>query len=207
MNSTKVKICGITSLEDARAAVAMGANLLGFNFYAKSPRYVTVEQAAAMADELPAFVDLVGIFVNATAQAIRAALHTCSLDWIQLHGDETPDFCRGFDGDHVRIIKALRIKEASDMEQCKAFQTDAVLLDAFHPALYGGTGETFDWDLVAETNRRVFLAGGINPSNAAEAFELGLYSIDVCSGVESEPGIKDHVKMQTLFDNVRHLLG
>ena len=207
MNTTKVKICGITTLEDAEAAVAMGANLLGFNFYAKSPRYVTVEQAATMAAQLPAFVDLVGIFVNASVQTIRQTMHACFLDWIQLHGDETPEFCRGFCGDHIRVIKALRIKEASDMKQCQAYETDAILLDAFNQALYGGTGETFDWDLVTETSRRVFLAGGINPDNAAEAIEQGLYSIDVCSGVESEPGKKDYVKMKMLFDNIRHLLG
>ena len=205
MYSSKVKICGITSLEDAQAAVSMGADLIGFNFYDKSPRYLTVEQASEIAGKLPGFVDLVGVFVNASVDTIRRAMEGCFLNWIQLHGDETPQFCHSFDRDMVKVIKALRIRDRSDLDHANDFHADAILLDAFDSDLYGGTGKKFDWDLITHIDKRIFLAGGINPDNAAEAMDLGLYAIDVCSSIELEPGKKDHVKMRKLFDNIKHI--
>ena len=201
----KVKICGITNYEDAAAAVDVGADFLGFNFYPKSPRYVTAEQATKVINKLPAFVNVAGVFVNAEFDDIRETISQCQLSWIQLHGDETPEFCSQFLSINVKTIKALRVKDEVDIEKANDYYTDAVLLDAFDPEKYGGTGITFDWNIVGHIGKRVFLAGGINPENAAVAVELGVYGIDVCSGIESEPGKKDHKKMQKLFENIHHL--
>lgn len=202
---TKVKICGITNYDDAVAAMEMGADLLGFNFYPQSPRYVAPAKAAEIIKRLPAFIDVSGVFVNSTLEQIREIAGQCQLDWIQLHGDENTDFCRWLAYDSVKTMKALRVKNAGDLQQVDSYFTDAVLLDTFNPAKYGGTGLTFDWNIIGHIAKRVFLAGGITPENAAAAVGLGVYGIDVCSGVECEPGRKDHGKMKALFDSIRHL--
>ena len=204
---TKIKICGITNYDDAVAAMDMGADLLGFNFYPKSPRFLTKEKAADIIDKLPGFIDTAGIFVNSSIDEIHETKNICHLDWIQLHGDEDPDFCRLFLSHNVKTMKAIRVKDEKDIEKADGFFTDAILLDAFNPEKYGGTGLTFDWNIIGHIGKRVFLAGGINPDNAARAVELGVYGIDVCSGVESEPGKKDHKKMKKLFENIRYLRG
>lgn len=204
---TKVKICGITNYDDAAAAMNMGADLLGFNFYPASPRYVTPEQATNIINKLPAFIDTAGVFVNASIEQIHETSAVCHLDWVQLHGDEDPDFCRSLLSHNVKTMKAIRVKDQTDIERADSFFTDAVLLDAFDPDKYGGTGLTFDWNVIGHISKRVFLAGGINPDNAAEAVRLGVYGIDVCSGIESGPGKKDHGKMKELFENIRHLRG
>jgi phosphoribosylanthranilate isomerase len=201
----KVKICGITNYDDAAAATEMGADLLGFNFYPKSPRYVPPAEAAAIIRRLPAFIDVSGVFVNSTLEEIREIAALCQLDWVQLHGDENSEFCRWLAYDSAKTMKALRIKDASDLTQVDRYSTDAILLDAFDPKRYGGTGLTFDWNIIGHIGKRIFLAGGINPQNAAQAVELGVYGIDVCSGVEAKPGKKDRKKMKALFDNIRHL--
>ncbi len=201
----KVKICGITNYRDAAAAVDMGADLLGFNFYPESPRYITAEKAAEIINKLPAFVDIAGVFVNASSDQIREIISQCQLNWVQLHGDESPQFCQSLTDLNVKTIKALRVKEQKDIRQAEDYFTDAVLLDAFSPEKYGGTGLTFDWNIIGHIGKRIFLAGGINPDNAEAAVELGVYGIDVCSGIESEPGKKDHKKMKKLFENIRHL--
>jgi len=204
---TKVKVCGITNYEDAAAAMDMGADLLGFNFYPQSPRFLTPEKAVQIIDKLPGYVDTAGVFVNASIEQINEAKNICSLDWIQLHGDEDPDFCRSFLSHNVKTMKAIRVKDQTDIERADSFFTDAILLDAFDPEKYGGTGLTFDWNVIGHIGKRVFLAGGINPDNAADAVKLGVYGIDVCSGVEAEPGKKDHNKMRQLFENIRNLRG
>jgi phosphoribosylanthranilate isomerase len=206
MHIVKVKICGITNLDDAMAAVDMGADLLGFNFYPKSPRYLTVEKAIEIIDQIPTFVDTAGILVNPTAEQIKEITDHGFLNWIQLHGDETPQFCETLKWFHVKTIKAIRVKSAEDIARLEQFHTDAILLDAFNSKLYGGTGETFNWDLVGDINtKRIFLAGGINHENAADAVRLGVYGIDACSGIESSPGKKDHKKMRQLFENIKHV--
>ena len=202
---TKVKICGITNYDDAMAAMEMGADMLGFNFYRKSPRYVRPEQAAGIIKRLPAFIDVAGVFVNSSLDEVREIAAQCQLDWIQLHGEENTEFCGWLAYDSAKTMKALRIKTADDLRQVDNYSTDAVLLDAYDPKRYGGTGMTFDWNIIGRIERRIFLAGGINPSNAVAALELGVYGIDVCSGVEAEPGKKDHQKMKALFDSIRHL--
>ena len=201
----KVKICGITNYKDAIAAMDMGADLLGFNFYYKSPRYIEPEKCVEIIRKLPAFVDTVGVFVNEPIERIFEIKNLCQLDWVQLHGDESPEFCRGFLSDNVLTMKAIRVKDEKDIAKAEDFFTDAILLDAFDPARYGGTGISFDWNIVGHMNKRVFLAGGINPGNAVQAVELGVYGIDVCSGIELRPGKKDHKKMKKLFDNIHHL--
>jgi phosphoribosylanthranilate isomerase len=202
----KVKICGITNHEDAVAALDMGADLLGFNFYPESPRYITPEKAVEIINKLPAFIDLAGIFVNSSIDQIHNIKNLCQLDWVQLHGDENPQFCEEFFSHNVKVMKAIRIKDQADIKKADEYFTDAILLDAFNPEKYGGTGMTFDWNIIGHIGKRVFLAGGINPDNAADAVKLGVYGIDVCSGIESEPGKKDHKKMKQLFDNIRHLM-
>jgi phosphoribosylanthranilate isomerase len=164
-----------------------------------------VEKATEIINMLPAFVDTAGVFVNAAARQIYEVIEACQLNWVQLHGDETPKFCQSFSSHIVKIMKAFRIKEQKDIRQAEKYFTDAILLDAFDPKKYGGTGLTFDWNVVGHINKRVFLAGGINPDNVVKAVELGVYGIDVCSGVESNPGKKDHRKLKKLFDNIRHL--
>ena len=203
----KVKICGITNYEDAVAAIDMGADLLGFNFYPKSPRYVTPQQAMDIIGKLPAFIDTAGVFVNASIDQIRETNDVCPLDWVQLHGDEGPDFCRLLLTYSVRTMKAIRVKSQADIQSADSFFTDAILLDAFDPEKYGGTGLTFDWNIIGHIGKRIFLAGGINPDNAADAIKLGVYGIDVCSGIEASPGKKDHQKMRKLFENIGHLRG
>ena len=203
----KVKICGITNYEDAVAAIDMGADLLGFNFYPKSPRYVTPQQAMDIIGKLPAFIDTAGVFVNASIDQIRETNDVCPLDWVQLHGDEGPDFCRLLLTYSVRTMKAIRVKSQADIQSADSFFTDAILLDAFDPEKYGGTGLTFDWNIIGHIGKRIFLAGGINADNAADAIKLGVYGIDVCSGIEASPGKKDHQKMRKLFENIGHLRG
>lgn len=207
MIAVKVKICGITNVEDALAAIEMGADLLGFNFYPQSKRYVTGEQARQIINKLPTFVDTAGIFVNAAGEHVREVAKLCFLNWVQIHGDETPEYCDALRWISSKVMKAIRIKDAADIEKANTFYTDAVLLDAFHPEEYGGTGQKFDWNLIRRLQTRVFLAGGITPENAVEAVEVGAYGIDICSGIESSPGKKDHEKMQKLFDNIKHVRG
>jgi phosphoribosylanthranilate isomerase len=202
----KVKICGITNYEDAAAAMDMGADILGFNFYSQSPRYIHPDKALQIIHQLPAFVDTAGVFVNSTLEETREIASTCQLDWAQLHGDETPEFCRWLAYDSVKTMKAIRVKDASALREIESYNTDAVVLDAYDPARYGGTGMTFNWKmLVSDMTRRIFIAGGITPENALDAVRLGVYGIDVCSGIESEPGKKDHARMKQLFDNIRYL--
>lgn len=203
----KVKICGITNYEDAAFALDMGADLLGFNFYEKSPRFITPEKAREIINKLSAFVDIAGVFVNESIEQIHKIHKICQLDWVQLHGDEDTEFCKQFRYHNVKVMKAIRVKDQNDVQSAEDYFTDAILLDAFDPEKYGGTGLTFDWNVIGHINKRVFLAGGINPDNAAEAAELGVYGIDVCSGIEAEPGKKDHNKVKKLFENIRHLRG
>jgi phosphoribosylanthranilate isomerase len=203
----KVKICGITNYEDAIAAIDMGADMLGFNFFAGSPRFITPHDAEILINRLPAFVDTVGLFVNETVEKINEVLNLCQLNWIQLHGDEDSQFCRTFLSRNVKTMKAIRVKDHNDIESARTFFTDAVLLDAFDPAKYGGTGVSFDWNIIGNISQRIFLAGGINPDNIASAVKLGVYGVNICSGIESAPGKKDHKKMKQLFDNIRFLRG
>ncbi len=203
----KVKICGITSYEDAIAALEMGADILGFNFYPPSPRFVTPQRATEIIARLPAFMEVAGVFVNSPFDEIRATIDRCQLSWVQLHGDESPEFCRSFQSVDVKTMKAIRVRDQASIKRAESYFTDAILLDAFRPEKYGGTGLTFDWNIIGHMGKRVFLAGGINPDNVVGAVGLGVYGVDVCSGIESEPGKKDHEKMKRLFENIGQVRG
>jgi phosphoribosylanthranilate isomerase len=195
--SVKVKICGITNVEDAQAAVAAGADLLGFVFAGESPRFVPVEQAAAIAQVLPPYIVRVGLFVNAPEGLVMQAMNACGLQLLQFHGEETADYCRQFG---AMSMKAFRVKGPETIQALAAFPTDAWLLDAFVPGQRGGTGHSFNWDLAIEAvqlGRPVFLAGGLTPDNVAEAVrKVQPYGVDVSSGVEAAPGRKDHAKVR-----------
>ena len=201
--STKVKICGITNLSDALLAKELGADLLGFNFYRPSPRYIEPQAAADIIAELPGDIVTVGVFVNASVAEIEKLLEECPLQVAQLHGDENNDDCREVARLGVRVMKALRLRQREDIEQAKEFEVDMLLLDAFREELYGGTGHKFDWNWVKQAGReKIFLAGGITPENVTEALAVGTYGIDLASGVEKEPGIKDHDRMKLLFEKI-----
>jgi phosphoribosylanthranilate isomerase len=207
MISLKVKICGLTNLEDALAAVEMGADMLGFIFYPKSPRFIDFEKAREIIRKIPTFVDTVGLFVNPSAEQVRRAYAEGWLNWIQLHGDESPEFCRSLLWMNCKLIKAIRVRSKKDVQRAAEYPADIILLDHYSKDRYGGTGERFDWSWLEPMNQRIMLSGGITPDNVVEAIETGVYGIDVCSGIESQPGRKDHEKMRQLFENIRRTAG
>jgi phosphoribosylanthranilate isomerase len=191
---TFVKICGLTTLEDALACVDAGADALGFNFWPKSRRHLTVEAAAMIARRLPPNVRTVGVFVNPTEADVERAFASGAIDLAQFHGDETPDFCSRFAG---RYIKALRLRDAASLEQLAQFACDLVLVDSDTPG-FGGSGQRADVALAtqAAAARRVILAGGLTPDNVADAVAaIKPYGVDVAGGVEREPGVKDWIKV------------
>lgn len=202
--SIKVKICGITNLEDGRFAAEAGADALGFVFYEKSPRFITIAAAADIIRKLPPFVVKVGVFVNAPAETVHAAVAACGLNLLQFHGDEPPDYCLQFG---LMSMKAFRIRNLDSLRQLEKYQTDAWLLDTAVPGQFGGAGRAFDWKLAVEARkmgRPIFLAGGLTPENVAEAVRLVRpYGVDVSSGVESSPGKKDHSKVTAFINAAR----
>lgn len=200
---TRVKICGITRVEDALAAVAHGADAIGLVFYPPSPRNVNIQQAAAIAAAVPAFVSVVGLFVNAKGDFIRDVLAQVKLDLLQFHGDETPDDCAQF---HLPFIKAIRVKNDTNLIQCaKDFSAaKGLLLDTYTEGVAGGTGHVFDWNLVpAQLSRPVILAGGLTQQNVAQAIsQVRPYAVDVSGGVELAKGIKDAEKIAAFMQQV-----
>ncbi len=191
-----MKICGITNLEDALFAAEAGADALGFIFYAQSPRYIAPDRAREIILRLPPFVATVGVFVNEELDRVKEIMAHCHLDYAQLHGDEPPEQVAAL---APRTIKAMRVRSAAGVERLSDYRAAAYLLDAYHPTKLGGTGETWDWELAAAAKRYgpVILAGGLTPDNVAAAIErVQPYAVDVSSGVEAAPGIKDHQKVQ-----------
>jgi phosphoribosylanthranilate isomerase len=201
---TRVKICGITRAEDALIAVRSGADALGFVFYEKSPRHVTIEQVAQLVAALPPFVTTVGLFVNADATFVREALECVPLDMLQFHGDESPQYCGQF---NKRYLKAIRVRAGVDLLQCASDFRDAagLLLDAHVEGIPGGTGTTFDWALIPkQLSLPVILSGGLDAENVAAAIrQVRPYAVDVSSGVESGKGIKDAVKIARFMQEVK----
>jgi phosphoribosylanthranilate isomerase len=197
---TRVKICGITNLADAQSAVEAGADALGFNFYDKSPRFVTIQRAAEITKQIPPFVMRVGVFVNAQEEFVLRAIAEAGLTMLQFHGDELPEFCAQFG---LMSMKAFRMRDEKSLAELPQFQTDAYLLDAFSPEARGGTGEKFNWDLAVEAQRfgkPIFLAGGLTPENVADAVRKVIpFGVDVASGVESSPGKKDPAKVKAFI--------
>ena len=199
----KVKVCGMTSLKDALVAVEGGADAVGFIFYKKSPRSVTMKTVRGIVLELPPFVDTVGVFVDETAEQINKIADYCNLDIIQLHGDESPTFCKKI---RRKVIKAFRIKDMQSVKKLSSFQVSGFLLDTFSENLHGGTGKVFDWNLALPAKKfgPVIMAGGLTPNNVQQAVrQIRPYGVDVCSGVESEPGIKDHKKVRAFLNNAK----
>ena len=204
MSYVRSKICGITRIEDALAAVEAGADAIGFVFYAKSPRAVDVRQARAIIAELPPFVTTVGLFVDASRCELNEILEVVPLDLLQFHGDEAPEDCEGY---HRPWIKALRVRPGDDLEAaCQRYAgARGILLDTYVAGVPGGTGEAFDWSLVpARLSKPIILAGGLSAANVGQAIaQVRPYAVDVSGGVEQAKGIKDAAKIEAFMQAVR----
>lgn len=199
----KVKICGMTQVKDVVYAVEQGVDAVGFIFYKKSSRSVTMKAVREIIAKLPPFVDTVGVFVNETVERVNKTAEYCGLDLVQLHGDESPAFCRKI---KRRVIKALRIKDIQSIKQLEKYSVSGFLLDTFSEDMHGGTGKVFDWNLVHPAKKigPVILAGGLTPRNVRQAISQARpYGVDVCSGVEKAPGIKDLEKVRAFLKNIR----
>jgi phosphoribosylanthranilate isomerase len=200
---TRVKICGITRLEDARLAVELGAAALGFNFYPPSPRYIAPAAAAEIIRRLPPFVTPVGVFANETdAEHVAALARVARVIAIQLHGPRFPESSGPLEG--FLLIRAVAVREDFRPDELGRLKANAFLLDTFDPNLHGGTGKTFNWSMAREAARYgpiiLILAGGLTPENVGEAIrEVRPFAVDVASGVESAPGIKDAAKLRAFF--------
>ena len=204
--ATRVKICGLTNLDDARAAVELGAWAIGMIFYEGSPRRCTLEDAAVIAAALRRKVELVGVFVNAPLDDVIHTLDSVPLTILQLHGDEGPSYCdEAARRTGLKLMKAARVRDRAAVRALSAYRTDFHLIDSHVPGMWGGTGERFDWELASAHPRRppLVLSGGLNPDNVAEAIAVARpFAVDVASGVEAEPGRKDPDKLKRFFASV-----
>ena len=200
---TRVKICGITRVEEAHFAVEQGVDAIGLVFYPPSPRCISIEQAKQIVRSLPAFVTAVGLFVNEQADEIDAVIRQTGINLLQFHGDECPDYCAGFG---LPYIKAIRMKAEVDLLAVDGQYATAksLLLDAYRPGVPGGTGDTFDWDRIpAQLAQRIILAGGLTADNIKQAIEtVKPYAVDVSGGVEAQPGQKDFNKIKDFMRGV-----
>ncbi|HSH55063.1 MAG TPA: phosphoribosylanthranilate isomerase [Methylotenera sp.] len=200
---TRVKICGITRVEDALKAVELGADAIGLVFYAPSPRNVSIQQAMEIANQVPAFVSVVGLFVDAEAGFVNEVISQVKLDLLQFHGDETPEECAQY---RLPFIKAIRVKIDTNLVQYadKFMAAKALLLDAYTEGVAGGTGNVFDWNLIPKNLvKPVILAGGLNVNNVAQAIEqVQPYAVDISGGVEAAKGIKDAAKIAAFMQQV-----
>ena len=203
-NETRVKICGITNIDDAMKAVKFGAWALGFIFYKDSPRFISPSKARRIIDSLPPFVTPVGVFVNQREGAVRDICRFTTIQTLQFHGDEDVNYCARFKG--CKVIKAFRVGADFDYKDVKKYQVSAYLFDAYQDDALGGTGKTFNWDIVkAYTIERPFiLSGGLTVENVRSGIDkLRPYAVDVSSSVEKAPGLKDHRKVQAFIDMAR----
>jgi len=200
---TRVKICGITRLDDALASLEAGAHALGFIFVQSSPRYITPDRASSIIRALPPYVSTVGVFVNASRGQILTAIKVSRVSAIQLHGDESPDQMSGYP---CSVTKAFRVKEGFDPSIMEAYDVSAYLMDAYSPLAYGGSGMTFDWGIARALagSRPLILSGGLTPENVGAAIRVAHpYAVDVASGVEQSPGVKDEGKIRAFIAAVR----
>ena len=201
---TRVKICGIREFEDARDAVLLGADAIGLNFYPNSPRYIEAAQAAKIIEKLPPFVSVVGVFVNhPDPQNLEDFALSIGLHAVQLHGNETPDYCSMIQ--RVKVIKALRVDSNFRVDTLRSYGSGTFLLDACSPDQFGGTGKSYNWDLVFGANAfgSIVIAGGLNFENVSQVVSsLHPFGVDVASGVESKPGKKDYDKMRRFIEAV-----
>ena len=200
----KVKICGITNLDDAMAAADFGADALGFVFFKNSPRYISPANAKKIIKKLPPFISTVGVFVNENKKNIEKIVLQTGINIIQLHGDETPKACNL----SKPVIKAIRVKSIETLGLVSKYKdkVSVFLLDTYTPEVFGGTGQVFNWDIAVEAKKfgRVILAGGLTPENIEKAVRLvHPYAVDVSSGVEAEKGKKDHLKMKLFIERAK----
>lgn len=201
---TEIKICGITNIEDALAAAACGVDALGFNFHEPSPRYITPERVKEIIAALPTELVKVGIFVNRKASEVTRMVDDCGMDLIQLHGDESPEYCRQFPAE--RIIKAVSPRTPEELRALAAYDVRAFLMDSRDEGRYGGTGKRADWDLAARLGkeRPLILAGGLGEENIAEALAIvAPQAVDINSGIERAPGVKDHDRLRRIVGIIR----
>jgi phosphoribosylanthranilate isomerase len=200
---TRVKICGLTNLEDAHRAVELGAWALGMIFWPKSPRACPIDQAEAIGAQLHRRVELAGVFVNATLDEVATTADVCRFTLLQLHGDEGPAYCQeAARRTGCRVIKAARVHDAAQVQALRAYRTGFHLLDAHSPKAPGGTGESFDWELARlhPQDPPVILSGGLTPDNVAEAIAVAEpFAVDTASGTEAKPGRKDPAKLTAFF--------
>jgi phosphoribosylanthranilate isomerase len=204
---TKIKFCGITELDDAERAVATGAWAVGLNFWPGSPRRCDPDAAAEIAAAIKRRVEVVGVFVNATLDRVAEIADGVGLTTVQLHGDEGPAYCsEAARRTGCKVIKAVRVRSGADVQALSSFHTDYHLLDSYIPGVPGGTGETFAWEIARAHRGSVpmILSGGLNPDNVGEAIRaVSPFAVDVASGVERAPGVKDPDKLQAFADAVR----
>jgi len=205
MSFLRVKICGITNLPDALAAAELGADALGFVFYDKSARYIAPDAARMIIRELSPFAARIGVFVNQPETCIMETVYRCGLSAVQLHGNEPAEFLRD---SPVPVIRAIRVRDGTPIEMMRALRPgSAVLLDSYSPDAFGGTGVPFDWDIRGEwlSRYRIIIAGGLTEQNVRDAVELFRpFGVDVSSGVESTPGIKDHDKIRRFIEAAKN---
>jgi len=203
---TRIKICGINHLDDALKAVECGADAIGIIFVEKSPRYASLTEARVIAESMPPFVTVVGLFMDAPEEKVREALKVVPLNLLQFHGDESAEYCDQF---NMPYIKVLRMRDnANVVAYAQEFSNaSGILLDAYHKGMGGGTGQTFDWSVIpADLPLPLILAGGLTPDNVASAVEqVRPYAVDVSSGVESEPSVKDHKKIEQFIKEVQRV--
>ncbi len=199
---TKVKICGITNYEDAMEAARLGADFIGLNFYRKVPRYIKLKEARKIARDTPKKTKKVGIFVNSTLNNIKKISKEIGLDYIQLHGNESPEFCReAKKATKKKIIKAIRVKSRRYLKKVSDFDADFFIFDAYKGGHYGGTGKSIDFSLLKGVKEKYFLSGGLNPGNVRKAIKkLNPFVVDVSSGVEKSIGKKDHKKLKAFIE-------
>lgn len=202
---TRVKICGITNLADARVAVEAGADMVGLIFYPPSPRYVTPAQARTIVASLPLSVQAVGVFVNEPVETVTRVAHASGVQIVQLHGEETPEYCQQLPW---RVVKTFRFTDTVQPETMRHYAVEAFLIEGFHAAFYGGGGVQTDWPRAASLHAygRLILAGGLTPENVQEAIRIvHPYAVDVCSGVEAAPGKKDWHKVCAFVAQAKRL--
>ena len=206
MTPIQIKICGVTNARDAKTCVALGAQMIGLNFYPQSPRYIEPKVARQIVEALPTHVDAVGVFVSGNADEIRRTANAAAVDCVQLHGDFSPELARRL-ADEFRVIRVFSTHPQFRPEDVTLFPHCDVLVDAHHPELRGGTGQTCDWSAARATlrfSRFLILSGGLNPKNVAGAIKaVTPHAVDVCSGVESAPGVKDRSAINDFIAAVR----
>jgi phosphoribosylanthranilate isomerase len=200
----KIKICGITNSEDALLAVVLGADALGFIFYKESKRYIRPERAHEIISKLPPFVTTVGVFVNQQLDEIRSIKEVVGFDVFQLHGDESPDFCKKLGRG---VIKTIRVNEYINLKEIESYPVQTILFDTYSTKDYGGTGESFRWEILKglNTSKRIILSGGLSAENVSQAIRTAkLYGVDVSSGVEDYPGKKNPEKLKKFIEATRN---